>query len=367
MSRCVPIGLASLLLSVLLGLSLHACLALGRNGLPVGIGEETAILIWDAQTKTEHFIRRAKFVTEAKNLGFLVPTPTKPELVDVGDAAFDELYRFTTPPPPSPPDRSMNAGGRPQPSGNVLESVKILEQKKVGEYDATILAADDAKSLTDWLKKNDYPSSPEITDWLTPYLKDKWILTAYKISTQSNGTRNSLGFQGSTIRMSFQADQPFYPYREPKNAGESAPPKRLLRVYFLSEKPHDATLLEAKWTQEIPFAGRLTPKVEESVFRQLKLPARLHTSPLFLTEFEDFTRSRSTGAEVFFQPAPNLALTTRPAPTQAMGFYAKPSKAWTEADREIGLIFFRIGAVIVVLIAFIGWSIVRRRRKPLSG
>ncbi|MSR80999.1 MAG: DUF2330 domain-containing protein, partial [Gemmataceae bacterium] len=294
MSCYVPLGLASVLLSALAGLSLNACLALGRNGVPVGIGEETAILIWDAETKTEHFIRRAKFVTESKNLGFLVPTPTKPDLVDVGDAAFHELYRFTTPPPPVPPDRSTDAGGKPPKSNRVLESVRVLEQKKVGDYDATILAADDAKSLTEWLKKNDYPSSPEIADWLTPYLKDKWILTAYKISTQAKGVPDASGFHGSTIRMSFKADKPFYPYREPKNAGESAPSNRLLRVYFLSQEPHDATLVDARWTQAIPFAGRLTAMVEEALLRQLKLPARLHSNPLFLTEFEDTTRIRST-------------------------------------------------------------------------
>ena len=365
MSRIVPLGLAAVLFSVLVGLSLNACLALGRNGLPVGIGEETAILIWDAETKTEHFIRRAKFVTDSANLGFLVPTPTKPELVDVGDAAFHELYRFTTPPPPAPPDRSTNSGGRPEPQSKALESVRVLEQKKVGDYDATILAADDAKSLTDWLKKNDYPSSPEIADWLTPYLKDKWILTAYKISTQAKGVPDALGFHGSTIRMSFQADKPFYPYREPKNAGINASSNRLLRVYFLSQEPHDATLMDQRWTQEIPFAGRLTAMVEEALLRQLKLPARLPTKPLFLTEFEDITRIRSTGAEVFFQPTPNLALATRPVPAQVFGI-PQTLRPWTDADRELGMTFFRIGAVTVVLMAFIGWSILRRKRKPQS-
>ncbi len=364
MFRFVSLGLASVLFSVLVVLSLNACLALGRNGLPVGIGEETAILLWDAETGTEHFIRRAKFVTESKDLGFLVPTPTKPELVDVGDAAFHELYRFTTPPPPAPPpgppNKSVDRGMFPKP-----ESVRVLEQKKVGGYDATILAAEDATSLSDWLRKNDYPSSPEITDWLIPYLKDKWVLTAFKIATQSNGVPTTSGFHGSTIRMSFKTDKPFYPYREPKNAGLSAPANRLLRVYFLSQEPHDATLVGARWTQTIPFAGRLTPMVEEALFRQLKLPARLHANPLFLTEFEDTMRIRSTGAEVFFQPSPDLALAKRPVPTQIMGF-SQPSKPWTEADREIGLLFFRIGAVAVVLIAFIGWAVFRRKRKSLT-
>lgn len=356
-------GLLATLFLTLVALPSSACLPIGRNGLPIRIAEETAVIFWDADTKTEHFIRRARFVTDSADLAFLVPTPTKPELVDVGDSVFGELLRFTNPPPP-PRMEGFASKSLPAPR-SMPDAVRVLEKKQVGNLDATILEATDAKALTEWLKKNEYPSSPEIEDWLVPYLKDKWILTAYKIAAKSKEGNTLPGFMGSTIRMSFKADKPFYPYREPKSAQSTRPNTnsndRLLRVYFLSQQAHEARLLDAKWAEWIPFAGRLTPEVEEQVMRNLKLPERKGKETLFLTEFEDHTDVRSTGAEVVFLPSSDIKPISRPAQTQTMGF-SGPSKSWNEADRDLAMTLFRVGAVAVLFVAFIGWSIFRRFR-----
>ncbi len=40
----------------------------------VEITDEAALIIWDAENRTEHFIRKANFTTSAKDFGFLVPT-----------------------------------------------------------------------------------------------------------------------------------------------------------------------------------------------------------------------------------------------------------------------------------------------------
>ena len=40
--------------------------------------EESAVIVWDPATKTEHFIRRATFHGKAGDFGFLVPTPSVP-------------------------------------------------------------------------------------------------------------------------------------------------------------------------------------------------------------------------------------------------------------------------------------------------
>ncbi len=355
---------SGLLVSLFLSLAAvpsSACLPIGRNGMPIRIAEETAVIFWDAETKTEHFIRRARFVTDSADLAFLVPTPTKPELVDVGENVFGELLRFTNPPPP--PRAEIGAKYAAPSPRSMPDAVRVLEKKQVGNFDATILEASNARDLSEWLKKNDYPSSPEIEDWLVPYLKDKWILTAYKIAAKSKEGNTLPGFMGSTIRMSFKADKPFYPYREPKstqpaklNANE-----RMLRVYFLSQEAHDAKLLDSPWTRSIPFAGRLTPEVEEQVMRNLKLPKSKGKETLFLTEFEDHTDVRSTGAEVVFLPSSDIKPVSRPAQTQTMG-YSGPSKSWNEADRDLAMTLFRLGAVAVLFVAFVGWSIFRRLR-----
>ena len=50
--------------------------------------DQTVILIWDPATKTEHFIRKAAFQSAADDFGFLIPSPTQPELAESGNDAF---------------------------------------------------------------------------------------------------------------------------------------------------------------------------------------------------------------------------------------------------------------------------------------
>src|SRR5438270_793237 len=63
----------------------------------VETADETALVAWDERTKTEHFIRRATFTGTATDFGFLVPTPSRPELGAVDDALFDVLAGVTAP------------------------------------------------------------------------------------------------------------------------------------------------------------------------------------------------------------------------------------------------------------------------------
>jgi len=55
-----------------------ACCPAPRSGQAVVNADQTVILIWDAATKTQHFIRKASFKSEADDFGFLVPSPSKP-------------------------------------------------------------------------------------------------------------------------------------------------------------------------------------------------------------------------------------------------------------------------------------------------
>src|SRR5579862_9008472 len=71
--------------------SATGCMAVGSDGRPVRVMDEAAVIVWDAGSHTEHFIRRATFNTAARDLGFLVPTPTKPELASADDGVFRQL------------------------------------------------------------------------------------------------------------------------------------------------------------------------------------------------------------------------------------------------------------------------------------
>jgi hypothetical protein len=85
-------------LSLLHASAVHACCALGRLGEPVVNADQTVLIIWDPQTKTEHFIRKASFKAEGDDFGFLVPTPSRPQLSESGNEAFPHLANITRPP-----------------------------------------------------------------------------------------------------------------------------------------------------------------------------------------------------------------------------------------------------------------------------
>jgi len=322
----------------------HACLPIGRYGARVDVAEETAIIIWDKETKTEHFIRRARFLTEAKDLGFLVPTPTKPELVEVENFVFDSLWQYTNPPPPAPPSRAKF----PAPANKAPDAVKVLETKTLAGYDAAILEAKNPKALTEWLKKNDYPTTADTEAWLQTYIQDGWIITAFKIS---NATQGPPRFQTSTVRMTFQTEKPFYPYREKAGAGTSLS-ERLLRLYFLSQDPHEGSLAGTPWDVEIPFAKRIDAGFQKRLETQLNLPAQTGPAkdPWFLTEFVDHATVRKSGGEVFFLPNPDM-------PTRDRKVVSVP---WTSAsssnpDLDALKAMAPVGLTFMGLLVVCGW------------
>lgn len=104
-----------------------ACCPVGPPNSHVINTDQSVIMIWDKERQTQHFIRRANFKTDAKDIGFIVPSPSRPKLEESGDAAFDGLARITA------PTRPRNA---PVPFGcaapnAVDKGVVVIEQKRV--------------------------------------------------------------------------------------------------------------------------------------------------------------------------------------------------------------------------------------------
>lgn len=112
--------------------------------------DQTVIMVWDAEKKTQHFIRQASFKSDAADVGFLVPTPSRPQLEESGDAAFATLRKITTP--------IMQSKGMVVPLGcsaaapAYRSSVQVIEEKRVAGFDATVLTAANGTDLANWLR-----------------------------------------------------------------------------------------------------------------------------------------------------------------------------------------------------------------------
>jgi hypothetical protein len=295
----------------------EACATAPPPGVMVQIAEESAIIVWDAKAKREHFIRRASFVTKGKDFGFLVPTPDKPELAEVSDEVFTNLDYLTKPevkyeskidgiePTTFCLGMFMLKASRSAAVETAAAPVRVLDAQRVAGYDAVVLEADSATALASWLKDHGYAERPDLSKWLEPYVAQKWKLTAFKIAATSEAQAIRTG----AVRMSFTTDRPFYPYREPADQRENLPAnlpqearERLLRVFFLGTERMDGTIGAAKapWPGKAIWSDRLDP-------------ARLGPVPFsipegaWLTMFEDKASPRPGTDDLFFAAAQDRA------------------------------------------------------------
>ena len=296
-----------------------ACAPAPPRNVFVEIASESAIIVWDSATKTQHFIRRAAFQpistgdVKFQDFGFLVPTPSQPVLEEVSDTAFDELAKVTAPKTETrkrPSDGGGGCGCSASKSSGEASKVEVLEAKHVAGYDAKILKATDTEALAAWLKEHEYEARPALMAWVKPYVEKGWIITAFKIARDKD---TSTGFAiGSTaVRMSFTTDTPFFPYSEPADM-KDAKTKRLLRVFFLSDKKMMGLRRLKSGTRRSP--GLKLPAENAKAARTAtpEIPGHEPGENTWLTEFEDDLSPRPFGNDVKFVASQNQDPVERP-------------------------------------------------------
>ena len=297
----------------------QACAGLDLPGATTVVNDEAAAIVWDAKTGTEHFIRRATFNSAspkaAQNIGFLVPTPTMPQIGAVDAAIFDRLEAATKPRVETTTLTGFKVGSLFLRGGAESEkapaavaksaggttSVQVSKTVRVGDYDATVLSARDTKSLAKWLRAHKFNADASLQGWLAPYVKRGWKITAFKVVNKNGGAQFGL----SPVRLSFKTDAPFYPYREPARArakGNFAS-SRALKVYFVGDARVGGTIGSKKkwagateWTAALP-AASLAGLTGSGVPRAALTGARM-------TIFRDASSPRPGTDEVFFKPSP---------------------------------------------------------------
>jgi hypothetical protein len=308
-SRFLPLLGALLLLS---HAPARACCALGRLGEPVVNADQTVLLIWDPATKTEHFIRKASFKAEGGDFGFLVPTPSRPQLSESGNAAFPALAAITRPRVQSTGGPSFSCSA---PARSVTAApVRVIEEKEVAGFHATVLAASSATALTGWLKTNGYHYSPEVEAWAAPYIRDGWMLTALRVSKRSDAQRENT-VQASALRISFHTERPIFPYREPDSraaAKSLGTASRLLRLYFISDARYEGALDGTHgWSGKPVWSGGLGVSQKDHLLDLLNLPSTTGPATWWLTEFEDRWPYGIAAGDLYFARAASQEPLTR--------------------------------------------------------
>lgn len=278
----------------------HACASVVRGPAVRIVGEE-ALIVWDPVHHIEHFIRRGDFETAAPSFGFLVPTPAVPTLSEADEAAFARLTRAIE--PETQRVRRWTLGlplclGMMFVRGAVVEStgrsapVRVLLQTRVAGLDAAVLEASDAPALAEWLRAHDYPSRPALEAWLAPYVARHWNLTAFKVA--KGAPEGGIGMKA--VRLTFAADAPFYPYREPDDAPDT--PGRSLRVTLVTPGLFEGQLGDehAPWPATLEYAR---PMRHADTILAGALPASLIPQGAWLSSFLDLA-ARRPRADLFF-------------------------------------------------------------------
>jgi hypothetical protein len=285
-----------------------ACCAVASIYHSVVNASQTVIMIWDKERETQHFIRKADFRTDAKDIGFLVPSPSRPQLEESGNEAFQELARITAP-------AQSYGGGFPlgcsvAPQAARYKNVTVIEEKRVAGYDATVLTARSGDDLVNWLKENGYAYSPAVADWAKPYLGGSWHFTALKLAKQTSDQ----DLKASALRITFKTNRPLFPYREPDSrqaSSELDAQRRLLRIYFIADTQYVGKINGTEtWSGKTKWSGDITSH-RTSLLGKLNLPPGSAPTKWWLTEFEDAWPYEKAAGDVYFSPAEKQKTITR--------------------------------------------------------
>lgn len=239
----------------------YACCGVGRG--PVLFRGQTNVIVWDPGTHTEHFIRSASFETKSKDLGFIAPTPTVPEISEVKKDAILLLDAMRPVPKRSP--GGLRGGGFGGSEGEVYYQPVVIQVKEVGGYLATTLKASDVKGLARWMAENEYDTSPAIQAWTKFYIAKNWYLTAFKVINKDGEPSTGV------IKMSFKTSRAFNPYFVPADNIPKEGSGRGLSLYFVSSVPHNVPLLPRSSTFRKEWSVPIESETAAILKKQLKI------------------------------------------------------------------------------------------------
>jgi len=339
----------------------NACCPAWRRGEPVRIADQQILVVWDPATRVEHFIREAKFAAapgaRQEGFGFLVPSPTVPEIAAADGAVFAQLNNRIQPrvvevtryenhysllwklfalESKVPASRATDAAPPP------MATVEVMKRARVGGYDVVVLKAADPTALTEWLADNGYDSRPELAEWSRPYVEKGWMITAFKYATDATS------IDVSAVRLSFETDAPLFPYRVPTDQIDPDAPRRsLLRAFVIGPGRAEGTLGEGAATRPWE-AGNVVyshPLEVNASFLAAVLPKRTAggATNAWLTAFEDSTWPSGTDDLTFAFDA-------------AGAKFQRVEEHVTRRDRLVPL--------DAIALAGLGLAWVARRRRP---
>jgi hypothetical protein len=276
---------------------------------------EQTLIVFDQQRRREHFIREVVFRKTAEPFGFVVPTPTRPEVAKLRGSPFARL-RADFPFQKTRPGEGVGLGSIGTVGHGRLggRGVTVLEVAKVGSFTAFVLKATDQEGLAGWLRDNGLTTTPESERWLGHYVARSFHFVAMRYdpppvppAATDAGEGSSTGAE--TVRVSFDTPLPYYPYLEPDLApGAATTDPRMLEVWLVTHAPLTPVAARTRggatsWVRPLAEGDPFPKNQREKLVSALGPDASvLPPGELAVQRFMDQKRSRQGFGDIVFVP-----------------------------------------------------------------
>jgi len=279
------------------------CCSISRVGEQIKFGQQENIIVWNPTTKTEYFIRNARFSTESKEFSFVAPTPTEPTITKSSVEAFKFLES----------KEPVSRDSKGVPTESAAGGIEVISETEVAGYKATVLKAGDAKAFTDWLTSNKYATTPSTQKWADTYIKKGWYLTAFKVINKDEAAATGI------ICMKFKADKPFNPYYVPEDNIDEG--RGGLQLYFVSDGKYTGNFGEnsGKSWKKASWTNSMTHDDMIELAEHLDIPAADIPFTGTVMSFTDFSFPKTGQDDIFFTSVPGTSAKDQKQKTVVLG------------------------------------------------
>ncbi|MCR9164320.1 MAG: DUF2330 domain-containing protein [Nannocystaceae bacterium] len=270
------------------------------------LSREKVLIVHDAASGVEHFVREVVFDKAGDPFGFVVPTPSQPTVHAVETTPFTAL-RKAFPFRPQPRGKAARGLGKGAPPPS--KGVQVLDVQRVGSFKAFVLAATDQSALATWLTDNGFDSPPEAQAWLEHYVQLGFYYVALRYEPPaSDAAAGPVSMDAETLRITFDAPLPYYPYLEPRAPETPSEDPRLLEVWYVGAEPMVPVAVHtgdagSAWVR--PWrAGKRYPDARDRILGAAgtQLSGLLPEGSLQLQTFQDQKRRRDGFGDVVLVP-----------------------------------------------------------------
>ncbi|MFZ5955224.1 MAG: DUF2330 domain-containing protein [Nanoarchaeota archaeon] len=179
-------------------------------------GQQKAIIFYENNVET--LIVTSDFRGDAKDLVWVIPTPSKPEISKANEEIFSNIEQLTRPVYDNGIYTTRYALDEAM-SGAKIDSrtVSVLSSQKVDYYDVVTLSASNSKDLVKWFNENGYQYPEEYSYVLDYYINKGWYFTVAKVSADSLGSKSveqdMLEGHPTPIKLVFSSDKIVFPLK----------------------------------------------------------------------------------------------------------------------------------------------------------